>query len=155
MQSQPVDIDPEQVVRWIRAELAAAPTAFRVIASRSADVREIRAGSIPPLGEEETKDLSERVVLAALTIEPTHTEGWRLNIVVEDDVGPQLDSDAETVETEDEIDLDTFYEEFIRPGRGIAYVTAEVESPQDRSRLTRLLSRIERDVHRANVEGRR
>ena len=41
------------------------------------------------------------------------------------------------MEAEQEIDLGTFCREFIRPDRGSATVTAEVEGPEGESRLKR------------------
>ena len=48
---------------------------------------------------------------------------------------------------EQQIDLGTFYNTFIRPERGTASVTAEVDSPLARKSVTRLLNAIERNQH--------
>ena len=59
MESFPVNIDAEQVVRWIMAEQAAAPSTFKTTATRTTEVREIPARREYHLGDEEREDLSE------------------------------------------------------------------------------------------------
>jgi predicted Zn-dependent peptidase len=44
---------------------------------------------------------------------------------------------------DEQIDLHAFYDEFIRPGRGIANVVAEVEDDAAEADLNKLLSSIE------------
>jgi hypothetical protein len=41
METYPVDIDPVQVVRWIKAEHEAAPASFKVSARRTTETRQI------------------------------------------------------------------------------------------------------------------
>lgn len=148
MQNYPVDIDPEQIVRWVKVENEAAPSTFRVIARRASEVREIPVRRETHLGDEEREDLSEIATIATLEIAPAHPgDGWLLTVVVEDEVGPRILHDTAATEREQQIDLGTFYKEFIRPGRGSANVTAEVEDPAAKARVTRLLNAIERNRH--------
>ena len=51
------------------------------------------------------------------------------------------------VEGDEQIDLHTFYDEFIRPGREIANVVAEVEDDTADVDLNKLLSSIEESRH--------
>ena len=134
MESFPVDIDAEQIVRWIMAEQAAAPSTFKTTARRITEVREIPERSEFHLGDEEREDLSEVATIATLEIAPAHaSDGWLLTVTA--------------TETEQQIDLGTFYSTFIRPARGTANVGAEVDSPSPRRSLTRLLNTIERNQH--------
>jgi len=150
MRPYPLDIAPEQVVRWIMAEQQAAPTRFRIVARRGAQVREIPARREFRLGDEEREDLTEVDTVATLEIAPAHAgEGWILTVEVEDEAGPRLPEKGALVEAEQPIDLHTFYEEFIRPGRGIANVVAEVEDEAAEARLTELIGSIERNRHGA------
>lgn len=48
---------------------------------------------------------------------------------------------------ERQIDLGTFYNEFIRPGRGVATVVAAFDGPSGCRDLTHLLEAIERNRH--------
>jgi len=46
---------------------------------------------------------------------------------------------------EQQIDLGTFYHEFIRPGRGSASVTGEFDDAAGKARLIRVLEAIEKN----------
>lgn len=148
METYPVDIDPDQVVRWVKAECEAAPSSMRVAARLSREVREIPLRQEAHLGDEERQDLTEIDTIATLEIAPMHaSEGWRLSVVVEDEAGPHMSEGSESGATEQQIDLGTFYKEFIRPGRGIANVIAEVENESAKAHVTRLVSAIETNRH--------
>jgi len=148
MEIYPIDVDPEQVVRWLKAEYEATPSAFRIVARRNREVREIPVRRENHLGDQEREDLSEIATVATLEVAPVHAgDGWLLRIVVEDELGPRM-SDRDAVgEGERQIDLGTFYREFIRAGRGSAYVVSEVEGPAARARVTHLLNAIETNRH--------
>lgn len=148
MQTYPVDIDPGQVVRWIRAEHETVPSAFTITARRAIEVKEIPLGKEIHLGDEEREDLNEVATIATLEIAPAHaSDGWLLTVVVENESAPRLTEKGTAVEPEQKIDLGAFYRELIRPGAGTANVTAEVEGPEAQARVTDLLDRIERDYH--------
>jgi hypothetical protein len=148
METYPVDIDPMQVVRWIKAEHDAAPASFKVSARRITETREIAVRKEIHLGDEEREDLSEIATIATLHVSPVPaSDGWLLSIVVEDESGPRISLGGTTAEAEQQIDLGTFYNEYIRPGRGTANVVVEVEGPAARARVTRLLDAIEKNRH--------
>lgn len=147
MERFPVDIDAEQIVRWIVAEQAATPAPFKTMARRMIEVREIPERREFHLGDEEREELSEVATIAILEIAPAHADGWLLTVTVEDEVGPRVSGEEAVAETEQQIDLGTFYSTFIRPGRGTANAVAEVDSPSARRSLTRLLNTIERNQH--------
>jgi hypothetical protein len=148
MRTYPLDIDPVQVVRWIMAEYQAAPSRFRILARRASEVREIPAREELHLGDEEREDLTEVDTIATLEIAPARaSEGWLLTVEVEDEAGPRLPERGPLVEGEGQIDLRTFYDEFIRPGRGIANVVAEVEDDAAEVHLNKLVSSIEKNRH--------
>lgn len=73
---------------------------------------------------------------------------WTLRIRVSDEIGPNLPIDASVPSGEEEIDLPTFFAEFIENDRGLPEVSAEVESPEAKGNLTRLLAAIREDRHR-------
>jgi hypothetical protein len=148
MQSYPVDLDPEQIVQWVMAERRAPPLVFTAIARRTTEPRDLPARREIRLGDQEREDLSEIATIATLEISPIHAgDGWRLTVVVEDEAGPRVPEEGAVDEGEEEIDLDTFYGEFILPGRGSANVIAEVEDSAAERRLAELLSTIERNRH--------
>lgn len=153
MQSYPVDIEPEQLIRWIIAEREKAASQFVTVASCVKETRDIPLKKELRLGEEAREDVSEIVTLATLKITPARpNDGWSLSVVVEDDLGPSVsEEDVEAEEgEEEEIDIDTFYNEFIVPGRGSANVVAEVKNAVAKQHLSRLLADIVRDRHAKN-----
>jgi hypothetical protein len=151
METYPVDIDPGQVARWVKAECDVAPSSFRISARRRREVREIPVRAETHFGDEEREDLTEIATIATLEIAPVHaSDGWLLSVVVEDEVGPRVSNGGTGDETEQQIDLGTFYKEFIHPGRGNANVIAEVEDPAATEHLARLISAIETNRHGAN-----
>ncbi len=148
MDSYPLDIDPGQVVRWVKAEHEAAPSSLRITARRSREVREVPLRQESHLGDQEREELTEIDTIATLEIAPMHAgEGWRLSVVVEDEAGPRVSEGGESGETEQQIDIGTFQKEFIRPGLGIANVFAEVESETAKEHIMRLIEAIETNRH--------
>ncbi len=165
METYSLDIDPAQIVRWLRAEHRPGKSPFRVTARRSSTIEELPTATRFHLGDSEREDLSEVATYATLDIEPLHVnEGWRLSVIIEDEAGPRLsdseeedveEEDEEDVEEEEEIDLETFYEDFIRPGRGESTVIAEVENSAAQARLQPLLKAIEQDRHEEGRTGKK
>lgn len=148
MQSYPVDIDPEQVVRWVIAEHETAPTSLRILARRSTEMHEIPIRRELHLGDEERENLSEIETVATLEIAPQHAgDGWLLTVVVEDEVGPRGPDRGAAIGDEQQIDPGSFYSQFIRSGRGTASVVAEVENPGAEAAMARLLNAIETNRH--------
>jgi hypothetical protein len=82
-------------------------------------------------------------------VTPRHRPSlWTLRIRAADDIGPGLPDDEPVPAGEEEIDLPTFYEEFIKTDRGLAEVSAEVESPAAKGSLTRVLDAMRQDRHK-------
>jgi len=148
MESFAVDVDPGQVVRWVIAERNATPSSLKTLARRVTEVRDIAARSEYHLGDQEREDLSEVATIATLEIAPAHDrDGWLLTVTVEDESGPRTVGDSQEVAPEQQIDIGTFYKEFIQPGRGIANVVAQFEGPSARLNVIQLLETIERNQH--------
>ncbi len=155
VESFPVDIDPAQVVRWLMTERAATRSALTTTVNCLTEVRQIPMRSEFHLGDEEREDLSELATVATLEIAPRHErEGWLLTVTVEDEIGPRVLSNGLGPGAEQQIDLGTFYNKFIRPGRGVASVAARADSSSARTKLNYLLSAIERNQHVAEHTSR-
>ncbi len=58
VETYPVDIDPAQVVRWLKRESKISPPSFRIAARRTQEVRELPPAKEAHLGDEEREDLS-------------------------------------------------------------------------------------------------
>lgn len=148
MQTYPIEVEPEQIVDWIMAESQIAPLELRVSARRGFETRELPTTNEMRLGEEERDDLTEIAAIGTLQIAPAHAaDGWLLTVVVEDEFGPRILDEGEAILEEQEIDVAAFYDLFILPRRGNASAVAEVEGPDSKERLTRLLEDIEMDRH--------
>jgi len=113
-----------------------------------------RKGPVLHLGDEEREDLNEIATVATLEIAPGHAaDGWLLRIVVEDEIGPSISDGESASAAEQQIDLGTFYHEFIRSGRGNANITGEVEGAEAGARLAYLLQSIEKNVRHPERRG--
>jgi hypothetical protein len=148
METFPVDVDPLQVVRWVRAERDIAPEAFIITATRTLEVREGSPGDPALLDDEDREDISEVATTSTLEIAPVHAaDGWRLTIVVENEAAPHIPDRAEAVEPEQSIDLSAFCSELVRPGSGTTTVFAHAEDAAAKARVTALVTLIEGNYH--------
>ncbi len=155
METFPVDMDADEVVRWIIAEHEAAPESLRIAARRTNEVRDLPARKEFHLGDQEREELSEVATVATLEVSPAHADdGWLLTVGVEDEVGPRLPEKGVAAEDEQGIDIATFYREFIRSGRGVANVVAQVDGPDAEARMTSLLDAIANDRHPGAARSR-
>ena len=143
MQTISIDIDPGQLVHWLEVECAISPSTLKITASRSRSAADIPVRSELHLGDAEREDLSEVATIGALEITPAHDSGgWKLTVIVEDEVGPRLLDGGAGDWPEQAIDLGTF-----RSGRGTANVFAEVQDAAAVDRVQQLISTIEADRH--------
>lgn len=146
MESYPIDIDPDQVVRWLLAEQATGTLPVWINALQHSEIREIDTQQDIRLSDEERDGLSEAATVAMLEIVPRRaSEGWRLTIVVEDEAGPRMVGAGSGEERP--IDLGAFHRRYLRPDRGTVSLTAEVEDSDGKAHLDRLLRTIETNSH--------
>ncbi len=156
MPTYPIDIEPEQIVRWLVAEQKTTPSLFRFDVRRAVEVRDIPPRPEFHLGDEEREDLSEVATIATLEVTPAHaSDGWTLKVTVEDETGPRVSAREASIAPEQQIDLGTFYHQFIRPGRGIALATAVVQDTAAERHLKQLLDQILVDRHAGSSASRR
>ena len=154
MTTYPIDIEPEQIVRWLMAEQEATPSLFRFDARRAVEVRDIARRPELHLGDEEREDLSEIATIATLEVTPAIAgDGWSLKVTVEDEAGPRVPDRSAAIDAEQRIDLGAFYREFIGPGRGVATATAEVRDEAGGRHLKQLLDAILVNRHPAAIVG--
>jgi hypothetical protein len=152
MEPFPVDIDPKQIVRWIIAEHRITPSSLKITARRTTEERQIPARAELHLGDDEREDLSEIATVATLEIAPAHpSDGWLMTVIVENEIGPRGPGRGTTVEDDQQIDLETFYSQFIRPERGTATVVAQANDAAAEAGLSSLLASIENDRHGPGV----
>ena len=148
----PIDIEPEQIVKWLMAEQNATPSLFRFAARRASEVRQVPLRPEYHLGDEEREDLSEVDTIATLEVSPAHaSEGWTLTVTVEDEAGPRVTNQEASDSPEQQMDLGTFYHQFIRSGRGVATANADVRDAASERHLRELLDAILVDRHPAKI----
>jgi len=150
MESFAVDLAPNQVVHWLLDEDSLHAFDLLVSATRSYQVNVLSPEDRAALNEDEKEDLSEVSEIGILEVRPRdNLHRWTLRVRVADDIGPRVPEDEPVPEGEEDIDLPTFYEEFIRDNRGIAEVSAEVEGPAAKGSLNRILTAMLTDRHKA------
>lgn len=148
VETYPVDIAPEQVVRWLMDEDRVHAFDLLVTATRSYQLGEMSGGRSARIDEEMRDEVSELAEVGLLEVMPRQKPHlWTLRVRVEDDLGPRLPEDEPVPDTDEEIDLPTFYEEFIKADRGLAEVSVEAESPAAKAQATRVLDAILTDRH--------
>jgi len=150
MESYPVDveIDPEQVVRWLMVERQNGATGLDIGAWRFNRRRPVEPRAEARFGDEEREDLNDEVTVAQLVITPSHVgEGWRIVVSAEVELEPIVPGEESGDVVHEPIDLDTFYLDFIRPEHCMTSVAAEVESAAAKAHLDQLLHAIETNIH--------
>ena len=150
METYPIDIDAAQIVRWLIDERRSGASHLNVFATRSYVVEALSESERQRLDTGEGGDLHDILAVGILEVHPPADRGgWVLHVRVEDRIGPRLPEDEDAPEDEEEIDLETFEAEFIRPQRGTVDVTLDAEDPAARARFAGLFGHMLRNEHRA------
>jgi len=141
-----LDTSAEQVVGWLKDEMAAGKQLFQIRATREyvrEPVRD-REGA----GFDEDTDTSSLLTIGILDAWPTGVEDvWRLQIRVEDIVGPHTPEEESVPTGPEEIDLDDFEANFIAPDRGTTFVSVEVDTSEAKQRFDNVFSDLIRNQH--------
>lgn len=156
MEAYPVDLDARQIVRWLIDEQRQGTLRLNIFPSRSYEVEPLSQSELQKLGEDESEDLNDILVIGVLEVTPPAEKGgWLLRIRVEDRVGPRLPEDEDTPEDEEELDLETFETEFIAPERGAVDVVLHAEDRHAKARFTRFIKEVLCDKHHADGHRQR
>lgn len=148
METYPMDLDAQQIVRWLIEEQRRGTLGLNAVATRSYAV-ELANSQLERLGED-AEDLSDVLAIGLLELRsPAAQDGWVLRIRVEDRLGPRLPEDGDAPEGEEEIDLETFEAEFTKPERGTAEVSLDAEDAHAKAKFSRIFNRILKDKHHA------
>ncbi len=150
MESYPVeiDIDAEQIVRWLLVERREGGSGFDVEAWRFNRRRPVEPAIADRFGDEENEDLRDERTVALLEISPSPPRaGWRVLITVESDLEPIDPDEAREDGQGQPIDLDTFFLDYIRPRLTVPRVVAEVESQAAHLDLDHFLDAVATNIH--------
>jgi hypothetical protein len=143
-----LDLAPEQLIRWLEAELhRAGEHGFRFRATREWRVEEVNFSDGDGLDPED--DLAPHVACGLLEL--TGPDGaWRIRLEIEDDLGggaapdwPPIDGVADGPE---DVSLETFAETFAIDGMA-GSVILEARDAAARRRAEMLVARILADTH--------
>lgn len=149
MEPYAIDLDPEQVVKWLSDKSHLDAFNIGVRATRSYEAAELRGGKSARLSDTDLDEVNDIVEVGLLEVFPAARPSvWKISLRIEDDLGPRLPEDGSAPAEEEEMDLSSFLEEFVRSGRGISLLSAEVESTAAGRRLERVLKAM-----RAPVSG--
>lgn len=146
MTAYELDIAADQVVQWLKEERATGRRALDIRATR--EYLAERSEDFEKDGLEDDTQASSLVTIGLLEVRPDAAQdGWRLEIRVEDIVGPHTPEERSVPAGPEEIDLADFELQFILPERGTAFVSLETETPEAKRRFERLFEDVLRDRH--------
>jgi len=147
MDERDIDIDPAHLLAWLRAGRAAGDRALTVRATR--DYRSADLPNPQLLGIGEETDLAELTAVGVLELAPADSsDGWSLELRVEDELGAHTPDDESVADEPEEIDLDAFEADFVTPARGTVFGLARFESEAARARFEALFADLLSDRHR-------
>lgn len=142
-----LDVAADQVVHWLKDELAAGDRRMQIRATR--EYASELVANLQEFGVSQDAQVASLTTIGVLEAKPVGAQsGWLLQVRVEDVVGPHTPEDESVPDGPEEIDLDDFEAEFITPDQGTFYVTVTAETPGAKRRFDRVLGDLIRDRHR-------
>ena len=141
-----LDVPPDQIVHWIREEVDKRRSTFTICATREYMIDEDADLQKAELSPE--SDTASMITNGLLEIRPAGTEnGWLLQVQIEDVLGPHTPEDESVPEGPQEIDLETFESEFVKPDQGTAFVTVQAKTAKSKKQFDQMFAEILRDRH--------
>ncbi len=138
MQPYPIDLEPSQFMLWLLEPKNVEQFDLDLRATRS--YQPAATGSVE-LDDSDRDDLHEIVEVGSLEVVPRQRPDlWIIRLRVEDDAGSRLPEDEPVPEDEEEIDLQSLYDEFFKNERGLSELSAEVANAAAREHLEAVLS---------------
>ena len=142
-----LDVTADQIVHWLKDDLAAGR-------KQPLEIRATREYISEPVANLEEAGLSEDAEVASLTTVGILEaklfgveDSWVLRVRVEDVVGPHVPEDESVPDLPEEIELDVFDAEFVAPDRGTAYVSLFAETPKAKRAFDRVYAELISDRH--------
>jgi hypothetical protein len=91
------------------------------------------------------EDLAETVTVGTLDVrQQGRKTGWILHFRVEDELAPHLPEDEDVQIEPEPIEIETFWSDFVSPGRGAAYAWITAESSTDKAAFERFVHTLEK-----------
>lgn len=143
-----LDVAGDQIVHWLKSELAAGRRPVEIRATREYTTEPVT--DMEAFGLSDEADVASLVTIGLLEVRPTgEHNGWLLRVRVEDVVGPHTPEDESVPDVPEEIDLDDFEADFVTPDRGTTYVSVGAETPKAKRHFDRMFADLIRDRHTA------
>jgi hypothetical protein len=143
-----VDVEARQIVRWLLKEERVKAFDLLLNVTRSFERAELTAGEERQM-DDAGQELNEINEVGELEVMPRKEPSrWTLRIRVVDDIGPRMPDDEPVPAEDEEIDVETFNEEFIVADRGFTEVSAETQDRAASAELARLIEAIVTDRHK-------
>jgi hypothetical protein len=139
MQPYPIDLEPSQFVLWLLNSKNVEQFDLDLRVTRGYQPAAVSGGVA--LDDSDRDDLHEIIEVGSLDVVPRkRPDLWIIRLRVEDDAGARLPDDEPVPEEEEDIDLQTLYDEFFRNERGLSELSAEVTNAAAREHLESILS---------------
>lgn len=147
MQEYELDTFSDQIVHWLKDELARARPRVSYVATRDYVADESADLQSAGLGDE--ADAASLLTVGSLEVRPVHAdEGWCLKVRVEDAVGLHIPDDSSVPDYPEEIDLDDFQTQFTASDNCTEFVTLQVDTDAAKKRFDAMFVDIIKDRHR-------
>ncbi len=141
-----LDTSSDQIVHWLRQELASGQPRVSYNATRSYVLDKGAETQNARLGEGD--DIRPLVTIGSLEIRPVDAgAGWQLVLRIEDDVGAHAPVDGSVSDQPEDIDLDDFQTRFTATENFTEFANLHVESAAARRRFDDLFADIITDRH--------
>lgn len=141
-----IDAAPEQIVRWLKTELHKNRKSFDVRATREYVFEE--SGNLENAGIGEDTDAASVNTVGILEIRPGgEPSKWMLELRAEDPLDSHVPEDHSAPDIPEEIDLEAFEAEFVKPERAAIYVTLHAGTPAAKKAFDYQLRKIVSDTH--------
>jgi hypothetical protein len=142
-----LDVTAEQIVHWLKDDLAAGRRQLLEIRATREYISEPVA-NLEEAGLSEDAEVTSLATVGILEVMPSGVEdSWVLRVRVEDVVGPHVPEDESVPDLPEEIELDVFDAEFVAPDRGTAYIALCAETPKAKRAFDRIFSDLISDRH--------
>jgi hypothetical protein len=132
-----VDVSPSDLIALIRADQSKRSPTLWVSASRTIERTEVdleAAGAMPE------DDVAEETTRGTLETRPRRGRaGWVLRMSVTDTAGEHIAGEEDTEEAAEDLTLDAFEEEFLRPEGRLADISVTADDGQAKARFGRWL----------------
>jgi len=150
MEEYELDTFSDQIVHWLRDELATEQP--RVSYSASRDFVSDEGADTQAAGLSEETDARPLVTVGILEIRPVDADdNWRLTVRVEDNVGVHLPEDGSVSDDPEEIDLNDFQIQFTANDNCTEFVNLRAETTAAKKKFDELFVDIVSDRHRGQA----